>query len=153
MTTPPPLSHHFQHESEVNTKIWLWKTSFLIMFNNLIQISPFISLSVCFCRSRQKQTESEMKGLIWIRLHVQLPTVYELATDWVHHTIVCISCISRISCISCIYNPCHQIYIYTVYIQSVSDSANIPGILPINTQAKPSGLAYDLRRNTINRWY
>ena len=42
---------------------------------NQIKISPFISLSVCFCRSvheRQKQTESEMKGLILIRMFLHM---------------------------------------------------------------------------------
>ena len=53
--------------------IFLWNHSGQLpdIWHNLIKISPFISLSVCFCRSwneRQKQTESEMKGLILIRL-------------------------------------------------------------------------------------
>ena len=36
-----------------------------VQFLEAIKISPFISLSVCFCRSWKgilKQTESEMKG-------------------------------------------------------------------------------------------
>ena len=58
----------YSKASENCARTVLWYTQ-----PNLIEISPFISLSVVFVvHERQKQTESELKGLILIRLHATM---------------------------------------------------------------------------------